>query len=123
MKFITLRQLVLHQFNCIPLIHLQLSSLYSVLVLEHSLTRAGVTTQTDQIVFINHPFNQGDAITSYNPRHFQLVLQLETSITLVLRQSTPSRYTPQEIKHWVLLMVLFLTRSILTAHTEQMLVS
>ena len=28
----------------------------------HSLTRAGITTQTDQIVFKNHPFNQGDAI-------------------------------------------------------------
>ena len=28
----------------------------------HSLTRAGITTQTDQIVFKNHPFTQGDAV-------------------------------------------------------------
>ena len=28
----------------------------------HSLSRVGVTTQTDQIIFKNHPFNQGDAV-------------------------------------------------------------
>ena len=28
----------------------------------HSLTRTGITTQTDQVVFKNHPFTQGDAI-------------------------------------------------------------
>jgi hypothetical protein len=28
----------------------------------HSLTRAGIVTDTNQIVFKNHPFNQGDAI-------------------------------------------------------------
>jgi len=28
----------------------------------HSLSRVGVTTQTDQIIFKNHPFTQGDAV-------------------------------------------------------------
>ena len=28
----------------------------------HSLTRSGIMTATDQVVFVNHPFTQGDAV-------------------------------------------------------------
>ena len=53
----------------------------------------------------------------------QLVLQLETSTTSVLRQLTPLPSTQHVNNLLILLTVLFLTRLILMLHMEQTLVS